>query len=165
MTTKTLSKTAHKIISRHEIGDVWFNSAALHHSLHSAIAYKPGDIISNFSSGTSQNYATYLTVQTGTDKHITLEPVYLQYINHSCNPNVFFDTTPMQVVCLRPIQPGDELVFFYPSTEWEMAQPFICNCGNENCLKFIKGAAYLDPESLGKYRLTDFIAQQAKQNK
>lgn len=30
---------------------------------------------------------------------------------------------------LRDIQPGDELSFFYPSTEWEMAQGFECKCG------------------------------------
>ncbi len=76
-----------------------------------------------------RKYATYLTVQTGTDRHITLIPDFLQYINHSCSPNIFFNTTTMELVCLQPIQPGDEFTFFYPSTEWEMAQPFVCNCG------------------------------------
>jgi hypothetical protein len=61
------------------------------------------------------------------------------------------------------LEPGDEFTFFYPSTEWEMAQPFICNCGSEACLQLINGASHLSVETLSKYKLTDFIRQQVKQ--
>ena len=80
--------------------------------------------------------------------------------NHSCDPNVFFDTTKMEVVCMKQIQPGEELRFFYPSTEWEMDQPFVCNCGSSNCLQLINGAAHLSDETLAQYRLSDFIKRQ-----
>jgi SET domain-containing protein len=40
----------------------------------------------------------------------------MQYINHSCDPNVAFDTTAFKLVALKDIKAGDELVFFYPST-------------------------------------------------
>ena len=109
--------------------------------------------------------ATYLTVQTGEDKHITLQPEFLQYINHSCYPNVFFDTTAMQLVALKEIQPGDELMFFYPSTEWDMSQPFDCFCGTTQCLHRIQGAAYLSDEEAKRYRLTDFINEKFQTRK
>lgn len=163
MTTKAQLKPANKIVSQHEFGNVCFNPVTQHLSFHSIDTYMPGEIMINkFYNGTTQNYATYLTIQIGTNKHVFLDPVYLQYINHSCDPNVFFDTHANQMVCIKPILPGEEIVFFYPSTEWEMAQPFICNCGSKNCLQFIGGAAQMDTETLTQYRLSDFILQQIK---
>jgi len=103
-------------------------------------------------------------VQRGVGEHITLMPQFLQYINHSCNPNVFFDTSSMEVIALKDIEPNEEFSFFYPSTEIDMAQPFICFCGSKDCLQNIKGAKYIPGEILKKYRLTDFIQQQL-QNK
>ena len=99
-------------------------------------------------------------MQVGIDKHIMLQPEHLQYINHSCDPNVFFDTHAMQVVALKEIAEGDEMTFFYPSTEWDMAQPFTCYCGCSNCLGEIRGAAHINPEIINTYTLTRFIQQQ-----
>ncbi|HJW29189.1 MAG TPA: SET domain-containing protein-lysine N-methyltransferase, partial [Saprospiraceae bacterium] len=128
-------------------------------SLIATTPFYPGDVICTFGAGVTQSFATYLTVQTGVDRHITLQPEFLQYINHSCAPNVFFDTTTMELVCLQALQPGDELTFFYPSTEWDMAQPFICHCGSPDCLQLINGASHLTSEILDRYRLTNFIRQ------
>lgn len=64
------------------------------------------------------------SLQVDDHRHILLSPKYLESINHSCTPNVFFNTTTFQLECLRPISIGDELSFFYPSTEWEMDAPF-----------------------------------------
>ena len=163
MITKTITNPDYEVISHHQFADVWLNSSTNQRSLHATVAINPGDVIHHFYAGSTHKHATYLTVQTGVDKHITLQPEFLQYINHSCDPNVFFDTTAMQVICIKPLQPGDELRFFYPSTEWEMAQPFVCNCGSRDCHQLINGAAHLSPETLSKYRLTDFIQAQAKQ--
>lgn len=128
-------------------------------------SYQPGEIITGFSAGTISAEPTYLTVQVGVSKHITLQPEFLQYINHSCDPNVFFDTTTMQLIALKPLQPEEEMTFFYPSTEWEMTQCFHCYCGSSHCLGEIKGATYLSKEAQEKYRLTDFIQQQLTRRK
>ena len=96
----------------------------------------------------------------GTKKHITLQPAFLQYINHGCDPNVFFNTTTMQLVALKVLQQEEEMAFFYPSTEWKMTQSFNCYCGSDKCLHNIKGAAFLSKESMENYRFTDFIQQQ-----
>ncbi len=164
MITHTDSFNSNKIISRQEIAEVRFDTNTNHYSLYAVSLFNKGEIITSFGTATTQKSATYLTVQTGPETHITLTPDFLQFVNHSCDPNVFFDTASMQLICLNPIKAGDELCFFYPSAEWKMAQPFVCNCGSTNCLKFIDGAAYLNYETLAKYRLTNFILQQIKLN-
>lgn len=123
-------------------------------------AYQPGDIVTSFSAREIVTEPSYLTVQVGIGQHILLHPEHLQYINHSCDPNIFFDTHAMHIVALRPIAEGDEMTFFYPSTEWEMAQPFSCHCGSSRCLMQIQGAAYINEGILQQYQLTRFIQQQ-----
>ena len=147
------------------IAQVMRNIVTGQKSLHASAFFDAGDIIRPFTAGSIQQTASYLTVQTGINKHITLQPEFLQYINHSCDPNVFFDTTAMNLVALKAIQQGDEFTFFYPSTEWDMAQPFECHCGSRQCLKYIRGAAYLTHEILQRYKLSDFIIQQLQNRK
>lgn len=76
-------------------------------------------------------------------------------VNHSCEPNVAFDLSSedqneWHVRALKTIREGEtrkclyaipatkytdhlstyaQVTFFYPSTEWDMAQPFDCICG------------------------------------
>lgn len=163
MNTNPTTSLTFEVISRHAFGDVLLNTSTDQKCFCATKDVQPGETLSRFHAGITQSYATYLTVQTGVDQHITLQPEFLQYINHSCDPNVFFDTTSMELVCLKPLKPGDELTFFYPSTEWDMSQPFVCNCGSKQCLQLINGASHLDKSTLKKYKLTDFIKQQARQ--
>ena len=157
MTTTT---TPYQTISQHGFANVLLNIDTNQKSLNAEKIIEAGEVISFFNANETFTHPTYLTVQVGINKHITLMPEFLQYINHSCNPNVFFDTTLMQLVCLKTIVIGEELCFFYPSTEWEMTQQFVCNCGSANCLQLIQGAAYLSSEVAVQYRFTDFIKQQ-----
>jgi hypothetical protein len=69
----------------------------------------------------------------------------------------------MEFQALKEIGPGDELTFFYPSTEWEMAQPFQCFCGTTNCLGMIQGASLMPEQILAGYVLTNFIHRQLEQ--
>ncbi|KAK1999982.1 hypothetical protein LX36DRAFT_450416 [Colletotrichum falcatum] len=83
---------------------------------------------------------TYATVQCGKDKHLNLNSDLL-YINHSCEPSLIFDTGNFNILAgPKGLRPGDELTFFYPSTEWHMAQPFDCFCGTPSCRGTIGGA-------------------------
>ena len=152
-----------QVLSNHAIAEIWQNAQTSQKSLHAIKLFKPGDIISKFHAGSLSGAPTYLTVQIGINRHITLQPEFLQYINHSCEPNVFFDTTTMQVICLKELNAGDELTFFYPSTEWDMVQPFVCNCGSKDCLQLINGASHLSLKTFNKYRVTDFIQKQYRQ--
>lgn len=155
-----LTTPAYRTISNHVIAEVRQNKLNNQNALFSLRSYYPGEVIAGFSAGTIAAEPTYLTVQVGVGKHITLQPEFLQYINHSCDPNVFFDTASMQLVALKELHPEDELVFFYPSTEWKMTQSFDCYCGSPRCLGTIKGAAYLSPETTTQYRFTGFIQQE-----
>ncbi|KAK5467493.1 hypothetical protein LTS15_000466 [Exophiala xenobiotica] len=57
----------------------------------------------------------------------------------------------------RGVKAGDELTFFYPSTEWEMEQPFQCGCGTASCKGLISGAKDMTPEQLRGYFLNAHI--------
>lgn len=160
MISTAVTNPSVKIISRHVFAERIQNTITNQNSLHALVAFKKGALISNFTAGNVYSEPNYLTVQKGIDEHITLMPEFLQYINHSCSPNVFFDTATMEVIALKDIQPNEEFTFFYPSTELDMAQPFICYCGSRSCLQNIKGSKYIPGKILKKYRLTDFIQQQ-----
>jgi len=156
----TTAAEAYRTISNHDFALRKQHIVTGQNALFSLKSFDTGDNISNFYAGSISSQPTYLTIQTGFRKHITLEPDFLQYTNHSCSPNVFFDTQNMQLIALKPIALNDELSFFYPSTEWKMSQAFSCNCGSPICLGIIKGAAYLSAETLFRYRLTGFISSQ-----
>lgn len=129
-------------------------------ALYSDRAYHANEVICSFGDRGVFTEPSKYTVQAGPNRHILLSPAYLEYANHSCDPNIFFDTTTMQVICIKDIRPGDEITFFYPSTEWDMAEPFACHCNAYDCLYQIQGAAHLSDQALAKYRLTDFIKQE-----
>lgn len=56
-------------------------------------------------------------------------------MNHSCAPSVFLHLCPEShekwKVKTGPegVKAGQDITFFYPSTEWDMAQGFDCACG------------------------------------
>ncbi|KAG2436613.1 hypothetical protein HYH02_011548 [Chlamydomonas schloesseri] len=129
-----------------------------HNALYARKHFKAGEVIMAFSYRSMGDYPTYLTVQVGEDKHIELSPAWLEHVNHSCEPNVMFNTTTFNFEALHDIAAGDELCFFYPSTEWAMDSPFQCKCGKPSCLGYIAGASQLTREQLATRRLTDFIA-------
>jgi hypothetical protein len=96
----------------------------------------------------------YSTVQVSRTQHVELNCDFL-FANHSCEPSVEFHVLgvdgavaiEVRVAARRDhsgnivgLQKGDDLTFFYPSTEWDMAQPFECNCGTDTCRKWIAGA-------------------------
>jgi len=142
------------------IFEIWKDEISNHHSLFSVVDFQPGDIVCEFGAAAILPAPSPLTVQVGFNEHIYLQPGVLQYINHSCSPNVFFDLATFKAICLREINKGDELFYFYPSTEWEMAEPFQCLCGSANCLGRIAGASYLSKDVIPNYRFSDFISEQ-----
>ncbi|KAK6955786.1 hypothetical protein Daesc_003430 [Daldinia eschscholtzii] len=102
---------------------------------------------------------SYATVQCGRDKHLDLNSDLL-YINHSCEPSLIFDTANMNVIAgPNGLKPGEELTFFYPSTEWDMAQPFDCLCGKPTCRGRISGAKDMAKAQLEGVWLNGHILQ------
>ena len=110
-------------------------------------SFEPGEIIYRFPGKITRSTPTYQTIQIGVDHH-TLDFGVLANINHSCDPNTFVDAESRCVTALRFIAAGDDLTFFYPSTEWDMVRPFVCQCHAPQCLRFVAGAKYLDSSVL-----------------
>ncbi len=119
-------------------------------------AYAAGQLIQPIRQYRLTEMPTYQSIQIGADRHIE-ELDVIAYLNHSCQPNVIVDTTKFTISAVRAIAAGEELTFFYPSTEWAMARPFICQCGARHCLSLVAGAKYLAVERLAHYFINQHI--------
>jgi len=117
--------------------------------------YKKGDVICAMPSENITDKPNRFTVQIGREKHTHVGK--LAALNHSCTPNVILDAEKMQMVACRDIEKGEELSFFYPSTEWEMDAPFICLCGASNCIHVVAGARFLPLSTLENHYLNPHI--------
>ncbi|KAJ3489644.1 hypothetical protein NLI96_g1966 [Meripilus lineatus] len=116
--------------------------------------------------GVTNTHKAYTSVQFGSapGQHISLNSD-LVYANHSCEPSVYFDLSSpdrsrWHVRAARRIEKGEYITFFYPSTEWDMEQPFECRCGAKSCLRYIRGAKYL---TWGELKARGFIAPWIRQ--
>jgi len=118
-------------------------------------AYKKGEVICDIPSENIMDTPNRFTVQIARNKHTHVGK--LAALNHSCSPNVILDTEKMQVVACQDIEKGQDLYFFYPSTEWEMDAPFICLCGASNCIHVVAGARFLPLSTLENHYLNPHI--------
>jgi len=120
--------------------------------------------------GITSGIKAYSTVQTGRDSHIELNSDLL-FCNHSCVPTIEFDMQKLEVRVARDrdLRKGDALTFWYPSSEWDMAQPFDCTCrtlsGESLCRGWIAGAGQMDEEIVRQYWLNAHIEELLKENK
>ena len=119
--------------------------------------YKAGNVICEIPREKVVNKPNRFTVQIGRNEHTDVGK--LAALNHSCDPNVILDTTAMQMIARRDIEKGEELSFFYPSTEWEMDAPFICLCGSSSCIHVVAGARFLPLSTLEHHYLNKHIRE------
>jgi hypothetical protein len=121
-----------------------------------------GTILSKFNKKILRNYPSWQTVQINEKEHTYDENII--YINHHCSPNTILDTVRGLWVAIKEIQLGEEMFFFYPSTEWDMNRgddyPFECQCKSKDCIGVVAGAKYLSLERLSKYFLNPHISAQ-----
>src|SRR5688572_11756692 len=116
----------------------------------------PGAIFLRVPTDSIVDVPTYQSVQIDETKHVMARGT-LAAINHSCRPNMLIDTSRLVCQVIRPIAAGDALTYFYPSTEWNMAQPFVCVCGAPNCIRIVAGARHLSVDTLSRYFLNAHI--------
>jgi hypothetical protein len=121
------------------------------YSIISIVDAPAGSVLTSITTSTSYPEKTWATVQTSPMQHIALNSALL-YMNHSCDPSVEIDvkTLDVRVVAKRDLKKGDHITFFYPSTEWEMARGFDCECGSDHCLGHIDGARSMGADKLRK---------------
>jgi hypothetical protein len=131
MLFNTASTPLNHFIFANDKFEIWKDEISNHHSLFSVVDFQPGNIVCEFGAAAILPAPSALTVQVGINEHIYLQPGVLQYINHSCSPNIVFDLVTFKAICLRPINKGDELFYFYPSTE---GNGRLMLGGSANCL-------------------------------
>ncbi|KAI8915219.1 hypothetical protein DFJ77DRAFT_461699 [Powellomyces hirtus] len=118
--------------------------------------YAKGEAISKIEGHQENVVKRWSSVQTGPERHIELNSE-LVFMNHSCDPSANIVVEKMEVVATRNLKEGDELTFFYPSTEWDMSQPFACWCGAKECIKQVSGAKDVPAEKLANKFLNPHI--------
>ncbi|MGK0354261.1 MAG: hypothetical protein ACJAYX_004963 [Planctomycetota bacterium] len=111
-----------------------------------ARAFEAGDEIVHLT-GALVSTPTRFSVQVGEGEHVDppsgagLEELIgehtWRYMNHSCEPNTAFRGRTL--IALQRIAPGDEIHFHYAATEYEMAEPFACQCGATACVGSLQG--------------------------
>jgi hypothetical protein len=125
--------------------------------LRSRVQFGAGEVLVRFRAASVRERPSRVTVQVSEREHIELFPAFLSFVNHGCEPNVAFDVVGWALIALSPIAPGDELTFFYPSTEWSMASPFDCRCRSPRCLGRVSGASQMPPRALAEHRLAPHV--------
>lgn len=106
--------------------------------------------------GVVSDCRTRYSIQLGHNRHFNLPPgadgqidnpaFFWTYLNHSCRPNGYIDTSDLTFRTLRKIKRGEECTFNYLTTEYDMAVPFVCQCGAANCFGLIQGYKHLSAE-------------------
>lgn len=113
---------------------------------------RPGELVLRID-GDLTSHPTRYTVQVATDLHVEvpegvglellLDRYFWRFLNHSCDPSAVLRGR--DVIARRRIGAWNEVTFDYDTTEWDMAEPFLCRCSSPRCRGFIRGWRHLDP--------------------
>ena len=139
-------------------------------SLRACVARPRGAHLCLITQHTPASTATWSSVQTDRARHVELNSA-LVYVNHSCRPRVEFVVRApyaqgaypdgiageLRVARDRELDVGDELTFFYPSTEWASGRPFRCECRAKECIGWFRGAKDLPRKTLDMYFVNKHI--------
>ena len=97
---------------------------------------------------------TRYSVQVGAGIHLDLpgghapeemmDRFFWRFTNHSCAPNA--QLRGREFFALKAIEPWQEITFHYDTTEYEMAEPFDCRCGEASCFGRIQGFRFRTAE-------------------
>ncbi|EST29617.1 SET domain-containing protein-lysine N-methyltransferase [Streptomyces roseochromogenus] len=122
------------------------------------VALREGDVVASICGAEYRSHPTRTSIQIADDRHMDGLQV-VAYLNHSCDPGTYVDVRALTVIAARNLVPGDALTFFYPSTEWAMACPFVCACASDGCLGRVHGAQRVPTAVLSRYRLSAHIRE------
>ncbi|MCB9831529.1 MAG: SET domain-containing protein-lysine N-methyltransferase [Planctomycetes bacterium] len=100
------------------------------------------------------------SIQIGSDQHLESPPDEARevmfdirpwrFLNHSCAPNA--RVSGRNLIALRAIAPWEQISFDYNTTEYRLAAPFQCRCGETTCCGTVSGFAALAPEQRERRR-------------
>jgi len=133
-------------------------------SINSRVSLPRGSLFTRITTSTPAFPKRWSTVQTSKDTHLELNSALL-YMNHSCNPLLEVDVKEMvvRVSRERDLKAGDDLTFFYPSTEWEFDAPFECLCAEKGCLGKVRGAKFIEGKDAQRWWFNEHIQELMKE--
>ncbi len=103
--------------------------------------FAPDDLVMSARAVAKSDVRSSHSVQTDWDEHVVMDlPATL--INHSCDANVGIrdnDLGAYDFFALTDIMEGEELVWDYNASEWEISTPFQCACGSPRCRGRLRG--------------------------
>jgi len=82
---------------------------------------------------------------------------FFRFMNHHCEPST--EIRDRYVIARRDIAEGEDVTFDYNTTEYDMAEPFACQCGSARCVGMVRGARHLTAEqrALVERTLPDYL--------
>jgi len=100
---------------------------------------------------------SHIDLPAGCRMEEVLDNYFWRFMNHGCAPNSVIRGR--EVYSLTPIPAWSQVTFHYATTEYEMAEPFECQCGGPGCEGVIRGFRYLSPEGRERLRplLSDYL--------
>ncbi|KAL7536487.1 hypothetical protein ACHAWF_005478, partial [Thalassiosira exigua] len=103
--------------------------------------FAPNDLVMSARASAASRVRDSHSVQTGWERHATMDlPAIL--INHSCDANVGVrdnERGAYDFFAIKDVAEGEELVWDYSQSEWEMSAPFRCACGSDGCRGVLRG--------------------------
>ena len=124
--------------------------------------FYPGDLVIRSRALSISTIRDAHSVQTGWDQHVTID-LPARFINHSCEANVGIldnDLGAFDFFALKEIEPEEEFLWDYTSSEWEVSAFSKCLCGSSHCRQELKGFQ-VDGESV-RQRYGQYYARYLK---
>jgi hypothetical protein len=150
----SMEKATHKP-SHPDTFEVRFEPGEFMSSLIALKDFEVGDVVTMIR-GFIPSERTRTSIQVGEKEHVEWN-TDMVFAQHSCDPNLGVDLqypnkADWKVIALRQIKAGDELTWFYPSTEWDAwGGGFPCGCGTSKCIGHYRGGKGLSQEEMAKY--------------
>lgn len=90
------------------------------------------------------------TLQVDDNKHVSCESYeWIMYLNHRCDANLkveIFENI-LKLSLTKDVNTDEEITFNYLTTEFDIAESFVCKCDSRKCYNEIKGFKYLSNEN------------------
>jgi hypothetical protein len=118
-------------------------------SLHSTRKIQKNELIYDLSSLRLVHKNNQYVITKNKNDYYDTEECFIQYMNHSCKPNVVVsnrENGDFAFISYRDMSENEELTYNYTTTEYISAAPFMCSCQNDNCIGAYTGFKYLKDE-------------------
>lgn len=99
--------------------------------------YMRGECVGHFIAESGHSLRQH-SLQRTPEVHL-VDPYFIGYLSHSCDPNVVLDMHQQQVFCIRDIIADEPLCMDYASTEDTLFRQFACGCNAPNCRQWVTG--------------------------